>query len=58
MCCSFWVDVYITSHGTLVNDKLVVDIPHAVSAVAGFQSLASITLVFLIGLALRNRFRI
>ncbi|QPB85864.1 hypothetical protein CWC22_022960 [Pseudoalteromonas rubra] len=45
-------------YGTLVNDKLVVDIPHAVFAVAGFQSLASIALVFLIGLALRNRFRI
>ncbi|MCG7561485.1 hypothetical protein [Pseudoalteromonas sp. McH1-42] len=45
-------------YGTLVNDELVVDIPHAVFAVAGFQSLASIALVFLIGLALRNRFRI
>ncbi|MBQ4837130.1 pentapeptide repeat-containing protein [Pseudoalteromonas luteoviolacea] len=45
-------------YGTLIDGKLVVDVPHMVFAVAGVQSLASVALVFLIGLALRNRFRI
>lgn len=39
---------------SLYND----DMPNWIIGIAGFQSLISIALVFLIGLALRNRFRI
>lgn len=45
-------------YGAIVDDKLVVDIPNFVFWLAGIQSLASIALIFLVGLALRNRFRI
>ncbi|MBQ4877796.1 hypothetical protein J8M21_11310 [Pseudoalteromonas luteoviolacea] len=45
-------------YGTLIDGKLIVDVPHVVFAIAGLQSLTSIILVFLVGLALRNRFRI
>lgn len=45
-------------YGVVVDDKLIVDIPNYVFGLAGLQSIASIALIFLVGLALRNRFRI
>lgn len=45
-------------YGTVVDGKVIVDIPNYVFGLAGLQSIASIALVFLVGLALRNRFRI
>ena len=45
-------------YGAVVDGKVIVDIPNYVFGLAGLQSIASIALVFLVGLALRNRFRI